>query len=348
MTRILRISLLLAAAAALFPETPARFLDGFRVLGSLRQGNLEVVAVRGAGKTATPLLRPLLTLDEALPGGRLSIQETPGGGTVNTLLLRNHGDRPVFILAGEILAGAKQDRILQQDVVLPTGGKSVQVPAFCVEHGRWKEQSAAFYTEKASAPIAVRRAAQASKDQSVVWEEVAANNAELSAATSTGSLSATYKSGRLTESRKPYLDALARLPRSFPTASGAVVLVNGRVAGADLFQDPSTFARLWGKLLDSYVAEAVRREGRQDSGEALGAEAFLARARAARIELGPTAGLGQGISLEGEGLKGSGVALQGPVHLDLFPLARHGAATAPRVQRQRLHQLNVAPTSLRN
>jgi hypothetical protein len=341
-----RLAVLLLAGPQLVPAVPAakpvsEFLQTCRILGSLRQGNLTVVAVRGGFPAAAT---PMATLDEMMPGGKISITETANGGSVNTLVLSNHGDRPVFIMAGEILAGAKQDRILQQDVILPSGGTSVQVPAFCVEHGRWREQSSAFYTEKAAAPVAVRRAAQASKNQAVVWEEVASNNAAVSVSAPTGTLSATYKSGRVVEVRKAFLDALSRLPRNFPSAAGAVVLVNGKIVGADLFGDPKLFGRLWGKLLDSYIAEAVRRE-KEESATTASAEDFLQRARQARIELGGSPGVGQQIAMEGEGLKGGGILLATPVHLDLFPLVARAAHSRPSLNRDVLHQQNIAPAS---
>lgn len=334
---ILRLALALAPAARLLAgadPTPA-FLESCRVLGSLQHGNLAVVAVSGAAVGGLHVEG----LDAALGKGRLRIRETGQGGTVNTLLLENHGDRPVFILAGEILAGAKQDRILQQDVVVPAGGKPVPVAAFCVEHGRWREQSAAFYSEKAAAPVAIRKAAQASKDQSVVWQEVASNNAALAVATPTGSLSGTYKQGRVVAARGSFRDALARLPRAFPSALGVVVLINGRVAGADLFGDPGLFAGLWPKLLDSYIAEALRGEGGPAGAER--AEGWLQRARQARIDLRPTPGLGHQLDLQGPGMRGAGVQLEGPVHIDLFP-------AAPVLDREALHGRSVAPSSFRH
>ena len=352
-----RLALLLLAGTQLIPAVPttrpvADFLESCRILGSLRQGNLTVVAVRGGSPASTT---PMATLDESMPGGKITITETANGGSVNTLVLSNHGDRPVFIMAGEILAGAKQDRILQQDVILPAGGKSVQVPAFCVEHGRWREQSNVFYSEKAAAPVAVRRAAQASKNQSVVWEEVASNNLAVSASAPTGTLSATYKTGRVVEVRKAFLDALSRLPRNFPSAAGAIVLVNGKVVGADLFGNPKLFGNLWSKLLDSYIAEAVRREKGEPVTGAASAEDFRRRARQARIDLVSSPGMGQQIAMEGEGLKGGGVFLVAPVHLDLFPLVAMPANSRPSLNRDLLHQQglpqrglpqqNIAPSS---
>lgn len=335
-------------ALALLPVLPLTaesgpapaFLEACRVLGTLRHGNLAVVAVAGA-PAAGPALE---TLDGAMGRGKVLVRETGQGGTVNTLLLENHGERAVFIMAGEILAGAKQDRILQQDVILPTGGKPVPVAAFCVEHGRWREQSAAFFSEKAAAPVAVRQAAQASKSQSVVWQEVASNNAALGVTAATGSLSDTYKRGRVVAVRKAFLDALGRLPRAFPSAQGVVVLVNGRVAGADLFQDPKLFASLWGKLLDSYIAEAARREAEAAAPLPETAAAYLLKARQARITLGATPGIGSQLSLEGQGLKGAGILLERPVHLDLFPVE----TAAPSLRREALHQGNIAPSSFRH
>lgn len=345
-----RFALALAASTTVVPGTPAPgsgvndFLGRCSILGSLTQGNLTVVAVRAGTPEGTPRL---LTLDEALAGGQVTVRETEGGGTVNTLVVRNHGTSPVFVMAGEILAGAKQDRILQQDVLLPGGGQSVQVPAFCVEHGRWQPQSAAFFSEKVAAPVSVRRAAQAAKSQAAVWEEVAQNNAEVSAIASTGSLSATYKAGKVVASRQGYLDALARLPRRFPGAAGVVVVVNGRVAGADLFRDPALFGRLWAKLLDSYIAEAVRRDGRERPGHALDPETFLRKARLAQANLGATPGIGRQVALEGEGVKGAGVLLETPVHLDLFPTEPGSSERPLQHLRERPRDLNVAPRGFR-
>ena len=71
-----------------------------------------------------------LTLEEALTSGVAQVRET---SDVNSLEIENLGDTPVFVQAGEIVKGGKQDRTLMVSLLLPP--KSGRVPiaskAFC-------------------------------------------------------------------------------------------------------------------------------------------------------------------------------------------------------------------------
>jgi hypothetical protein len=57
-----------------------------------------------------------LTLAEA--GGWVTIGEVSDAGSVPTLVVKNNADRPVLLLDGEELLGAKQNRILNTTVLL--------------------------------------------------------------------------------------------------------------------------------------------------------------------------------------------------------------------------------------
>ena len=45
----------------------------------------------------------------------------------------------MFLLAGEVILGGKQDRIIGQNTII-AANTTQSVPVFCVEHGRWTEQ----------------------------------------------------------------------------------------------------------------------------------------------------------------------------------------------------------------
>lgn len=313
--------LLLSAVSLLGQEGTkdvATFLRRCQILGKQSKGNLTVVAVQGG--EGTSLGNSVRTMDEVMPTGDLIIKEVDASGSVNTLALANRSNHFVFIMAGEILAGARQDRILQQDVLLPPHCKPVQIPAFCVEHGRWQTKSAQFYSEKVTAPLSVRQAAQTKEDQGEVWGEVARNNSKLGSESGTGSLSATYKKGKVLESRDTYHSALTNLPDQFPKATGVIVLVEGKVMAADLFGQRRLFERLWGKLLDSYIAEAIRRTGDKVPSEIATADDMLLAALRGSFKLQHSIGAGRKISISSSTVKGTGIELDGPVHLDLFPM----------------------------
>ena len=75
-----------------------------------------------------------LTLQEALAKGSVHVLET---GSVNALKIENTGSDEVFIQAGDIVKGGRQDRVLSMSFVLPPKSGEVPLAAFCVEHGRW-------------------------------------------------------------------------------------------------------------------------------------------------------------------------------------------------------------------
>jgi hypothetical protein len=328
------------APAAPKPPTVASFLAGSRVLGEIRHGNLTILPVESPTAAAAD---KLLTLDEAVPSGRLIIGEVSEGGSVNTLRVVNKSGQPVFILAGEILSGAKQNRILQADVVVPAGQDELAVPAFCVEHGRWSSQGAHFGTDSNNAPISVRQKASQTKSQGEVWSEVGANNDTVQASSSTGSLSAAYKAPAVTKAKEEYTGHFRDLPRRYLTATGVVVLIGDKVLVADLFASRRLFERLWDKLLESYIVEAARRSQESPAPKVDSAREFLALAAKAEIRTAATAGAGQGIELKTAKITGHGLALNAaPVHLALFPVTAESASERATPLQRQYPQMNQA------
>jgi hypothetical protein len=200
----------------------------------------------------------VLTLDEAMPAKQVRIQEI-ASESVNNLTMINSSDKPVFVLAGEVILGGKQDRIIGANTVIPA--KTTQtVPVFCVEHGRWDNSSKEFTTAKALAHGRLRGKANYAA-QGEVWQEVAAKN-ELR---KTKSSSDTYRhvavqqsDGTLKTWQKRVDDALAKVtPADRARMIGYVIALNGKVATVDMFQSPALFKKLEGKLVKSYVTEAV-------------------------------------------------------------------------------------------
>jgi hypothetical protein len=88
-----------------------------------------------------------LTLGEALEQQLLTVTEVSHGGSVPELSVINRADRPVLLLDGEELIGAKQNRVLNTTILLKEHSETV-VPVSCTEHGRWSYVSAAFADSK--------------------------------------------------------------------------------------------------------------------------------------------------------------------------------------------------------
>ncbi len=119
-------------AIGLPPATAsAKAMKDYRLSGPYTQNNLTVYLIHreGRGTGPTPV-----TLDEAMKEGLVKVIET---GNVKQLMVRNLGAREVFIQAGDIVKGGKQDRVLVTSQIIPPHSGYLPIGAFCVESGRW-------------------------------------------------------------------------------------------------------------------------------------------------------------------------------------------------------------------
>jgi hypothetical protein len=160
----------------------------FKVLSPISHGNLTIFPVVAAKTHDTS---DFLTLDEGIRSGEVVVTEVGNmhamvrrpmpnyrpGPQVNTLVLVNNSKRPLILLAGEIVTGGKQDRIVGKDRIIAPESDPVDLSVFCVEHGRWTETSDKFgnYKNLMAAP-SVRKQAMAEKDQQKVWAAVENQN----------------------------------------------------------------------------------------------------------------------------------------------------------------------------
>ena len=119
-----------------------------RLSGPHVHQNLAVYFIHGASAAgAVPL-----TLDEALAKGRVQVIET---GQVNELKIENTGDEEVFVQAGDIVKGGRQDRVLMVSLLLPPHSGAVPISSFCVEAGRWSGRAGEDATRFTSAAEAM-------------------------------------------------------------------------------------------------------------------------------------------------------------------------------------------------
>lgn len=234
---------------------------------------------------AKPKDDKLLVLDEAMGKKLVRIHEVKDED-VNNLTLTNKADQPLFLLAGEVIIGGKQDRIIGKNTIIPPK-KTLTVPVFCVEHGRWDNSSKEFTTANALAHGRLRGKANFDT-QSDVWQEVAAKNEARKTKSSTDTYRkvATQQSdGTLDAWSKQVDTALAKLPKDVHLV-GFAVAVNGKVATVDVFDSPALFKKLQTKLVRSYITDAIDVTKAKDIKPPTAADvkAFIADAEKAQEE----------------------------------------------------------------
>ena len=79
--------------------------------------------------------------------------------SVETLRVRNPGDKPVLVVEGEHFIGGKQNRALNATVLVPAKA-DLEIPVSCLERGRWGRRRA-YRRDESFAPNRVRAAQRA-------------------------------------------------------------------------------------------------------------------------------------------------------------------------------------------
>ena len=276
--------------------------------------------------TVVPLHRPdvaepgWLTLAEA--GGWVTISEVSDSGAVPTLTVKNNADRPVLLLDGEELLGARQNRILNT-TVLVAAHSSTTIPVSCVEQGRWSYRSRRFTSSDYWLYASLRRlkAARVSEslhqrgrhdsDQREVWDGLAEKAEDLGVESPTGAMHAVYE--QYAEQMQTGRKAIAAADNQ----TGAIVYVAGEWAGMEVLAAPALFARAWRRIGTGYLADAL---GREAGGEPRIAPAdVVERVRAATVEPVPAVGLGREYRLGGGHVVGAALVVDEVVaHLAAF------------------------------
>jgi hypothetical protein len=282
------------------------------------------------------------TLDEAMRRGWLQISEYRGG-SVNEVMAHNLSDRNVFMMASQMIGGAKQDRIIRDDVLLRPRAKA-RIPVYCVEQHRWRGVSDRFSSLGINVSPVLRSRAMAAPSQSEVWAGVAKQQADLGVQSATGAAKVVYESEKVQRDAAPYREKFIGIPDVDPRASGVVVVSRGGILVADVFYDPALFRALWPTLLDSYIVDTLV----PPAGSAHGirapypdVRAFLQRVLRARRQSKVTPGAGTAYDLRGNGIMGTTLIMdRAVVHLELFPGVEILPLRTPGIEwrRQRLEE----------
>ncbi len=257
------------------------------VAAPLAYGNLCVYFVYGPDAVSGA---KVLTLQEALERELAVVHET---GTVNMLAVENRSpDYELFIQSGDIVKGGQQDRVAAVDMLVPPGSGNVPLPAHCVEQGRWTgrgaEDAKVFKNSNAFAAGKELKYANASGQQSAVWQTVSENQSKLRANVaanvtenaSPSSFQLTLEAPAVKSKVAEYEAALKAAGSARGDIVGVVFVVNGQITGAEVYGSNTLFRKAWPKLLSAAAVEAVAEHAGQAPNQPPTArviEHFLAR-----------------------------------------------------------------------
>jgi hypothetical protein len=310
------------SAAPNSSKIPASLPEGdWRILDPVTYENISLFPVVGGSQDTSSFL----TLEEGLANGEVLVTEQgaerlirnrgevrpialppQSSASVNQLVLINRSKRPLLLLAGELVSGGKQDRIIGKDRIVPVGADPLPLDVFCVEHGRWTGSNSQFVASKTIVHPSVREQAAVNQEQTKVWAAVAGGTTaavEVSPAAPSALptlnrnvLAETIAAEAQTQSYEKIYDSrrvgvsvdslVGELQKRFARATsglkgervvGVMVAYGGEVAWSDIFASSDLFRHYWSKLLRSYAVEALARPAMREVASADDAREFLRR-----------------------------------------------------------------------
>ncbi|BBM84687.1 ARPP-1 family domain-containing protein [Candidatus Uabimicrobium amorphum] len=240
----------------------------YQISGPYMYENLCIYLLHGEDKIKT---KNIITLDEAMASEKIKVYET---GTVSQLSVENlTADTAIYLHAGDIVKGGKQDRTIANDMVLlpKTGKKSVR--SFCVESGRWSKRAGEKLDQFSSnkyqvASKKLKLAVKYAQNQQQVWNQVRTAQSKLSKNLNTNvqsnvsqtSMQLTLENKKLKEKTQQYMEALRHLASEKSDSVGFIFAINGKLNQADIYGSNFLFSKLWEKLLHSCATEAISEQ----------------------------------------------------------------------------------------
>lgn len=221
------------------------------------------------------------TLGEAMQNGWIEIVEMPDGERVSSVTLKYTGTKPLILLAGDLLLGGKQDRVVAEDTVVEPRSTAV-VKVYCVERGRWTGSTMSFGYAGTQVPTNVKEQAIIA-GQSEVWGQTSGFNAlagtdglRRGARTGGGGGGAAFAGVRpggggttvdaglkvesVVEFTKSGKAELSSVLDSESSVVGMIFVINGEIRLMELFGKPSQLAVSFDPILGGVLALAAVTE----------------------------------------------------------------------------------------
>ena len=236
----------------------------FKILGPFTHRNLALYLVKGKDVIRKT---KFVTLEQALKDEKVTVGET--GNVRNLVISSTYAEEYVFIQAGDMVKGGKQDRTLSTDLIVPPGAKKIPLQSFCVESGRWRARG----TEKVDkfsmstnqvASRDLRVASRYRRSQQEVWDNAAELQEKLShnvgksvqSPVSSSSLELTLGNKDVRKHAEEYVNALRSIIKDRKHIIGFVFAINGQLNTAEVYGSENLFRQLWPKLLRTAAVEA--------------------------------------------------------------------------------------------
>ena len=178
--------------------------------------------------------------------GSLAVAERDGAPVVGELVVSNNSDAPVLLLAGDLLEGGWQHRVISEPVLIAAGASEV-VNVNCVERGRWSGAGEQINRGRKTGPrLRSKLEAYEQLKQQEVWAEVDR-----------------FSTSQFTSKTSSYIDYLNLVEeqavgsdvRPLDGQVGVVVAANGHPVMLEVFATHEDLVQAWDALIGGALAD---------------------------------------------------------------------------------------------
>lgn len=207
---------------------------------------------------------------EAVKNELLQVKEVGQAGNVNNLNLFNLSDKYVFFMDGDILVGAKQNRVLNTSVLVAPNSK-ITLPVSCVEQGRWSAISDKFNASDYITPQKLRAKKSRAVEENLkyqksfmakqgeVWDDVDNYSMSFSIKSPTMNLMDIYEN-----KKKDFESFIDNFPVN-EDANGLAIFTDRELLNVDLFNRTDIYREYYPKILRSTAMEVFALKDKQNN-----------------------------------------------------------------------------------
>ncbi|MES1224815.1 MAG: DUF6569 family protein [Bacteroidota bacterium] len=232
---------------------------------AIQYKNLKIIPIRkrtdpGFGNdTSFNTKISIIGLREALQQNKAKIKERGDHMLfdLKTLVVDNLSDKYLMLMAGEILAGGRQDRVIAKDILLSPKSQKNEIPVFCVEDGRWSDKEAKFKYQ-GGADNSLRSLMDSTMDQQKIWKFIRKQIRRNNINSETESYVNLIANKKLSDTLNEYYRYFnSRFSSKDSSYVGMVCMSGDKVIGSDIFITRDLFYSQLSFLLQGYISETL-------------------------------------------------------------------------------------------
>ncbi len=234
--------------------------DATTILNLQHQGAISIAQLKHVPINSLEFI----SVHRAFNQNKIKVEEVSESGNVNELLVTNLSNEHIFIMDGDILIGAKQNRVSNTSIYIAPN-KKFFIPVSCVEQGRWSYDSDSFSPSdelvnreirvEKSRDIYGNRNRKSSREkhqasQSKVWDNVMSCMME----TDTSSRTQSYSDINRIK-KEDYSNMIGKL-QIHNEANGLAYFIEGKLTGVEIFNRTDVYQDYFQKILMAVAMDA--------------------------------------------------------------------------------------------